>query len=82
MTESVMVAFIGAISTIIGVILTNRSMLARQSIQLEKEIAVYQARTDEKIAELTREVREHNEVIKRTYRLEEKVNQLERRPSA
>ena len=80
MNEAVIVALIGAISTIIGVMITNRSMLEKQSAALEKEIAVYQAKTDEKISELVREVREHNEVIKRTYRLEEKVNQLEKRP--
>lgn len=79
--DAVLVALIGAVSTVIGVVLTNRSMLEKQAIALEKEIAVYQAKTDERIDELVREVREHNEVVKRTYRLEEKVAQLEKRPS-
>lgn len=80
-SDAVIVAIIGAISTVIGVIITNRNMLEKQAAMLEKEIAVYQAKTDERITELTREVREHNEVVKRTYRLEEKVAQLEKRPN-
>ena len=82
MSEAVIVALIGAISTVIGVIITNRSMLQQQADKIDKELSVYQARTDERIAELTREVREHNNVIKRTYVLEEKIKELQRtRPS-
>jgi len=82
MSEAVIVALIGAISTVIGVIITNRSMLQQQADKIDKELSVYQTRTDERIAELTREVREHNSVIKRTYVLEEQVKELQRtRPS-
>lgn len=82
MSEAVIVALIGAISTVIGVIITNRSMLQQQADKIDKELSVYQTRTDERIAELTREVREHNSVIKRTYVLEEQIKELQRtRPS-
>ena len=82
MSESIIVALIGAVATIIGVMITNRSMLQKQADKIDKELSVYQARTDERIAELTREVREHNNVIKRTYVLEEQIKELQRtRPS-
>lgn len=79
MSESVIVALIGAIATVIGVIFTNRSMMAQQAAQLDKELAVYQAKTNERIDELCREVREHNQVIKRTYVLEEQIKESDRR---
>lgn len=79
MTDGVLIALIGAVSTVIGVILTNKSMLEKQAISIDKELAVYQARTNERIDELAREVREHNQVIRRVYSLEEKMNESERR---
>lgn len=79
MSDAIIVAVIGAISTVIGVILTNKSMLEKQAISIDKELAVYQARTNERIDELVREVREHNQVIRRVYSLEEKMNESERR---
>lgn len=82
MNESIVVALIGAVATIIGVMITNRSMLQKQADKIDKDLSVYQAKTDERIAELTREVREHNNVIKRTYVLEEQIKELQRtRPS-
>ena len=38
---------------------------------IDKAIAVYTARTDARIDELTRHVEKHNSVIDRTYKLEE-----------
>lgn len=88
MDDAVIVALIGAISTIIGVVLSNRSMMQKQQAIMEKELAVYQAKTNERIDELTREVREHNGVIKRMYSAEthitdidRRISELERRPS-
>ena len=45
----------------------------------DKAIAVYAAKTDAAIVELTREVREHNNFARRVPVLEEKVNSLEKR---
>ena len=42
MSEAVIVALIGAISTVIGVIITNRSMLQQQADKIDKELSVYQ----------------------------------------
>ncbi len=77
--EAVAVALIGAVSTVIGVMITNRSMLEKQAVTLERDFAVYQAKTNERIDELVREVREHNEVIKRVYVAEEQIKELQRK---
>ena len=79
MNDAIVVALIGAAATIFGVIITNRSMLQQQAAALEKALAVHEARTNERIDELTREVREHNNYVHRVPVLEEKVAQLERR---
>lgn len=79
MNEAIVVALIGAVSTVLGVIISNRSMLEKQAAALDKALAVHEARTNERIDELTREVREHNNYVHRVPVLEEKVNQLERR---
>ena len=78
-SEAVIVALIGAISTVIGVILTNRSMLEKQAIQMDKQLAVHEARTNERLDELTREVREHNDFAKKVPVIQEQVNTIIRR---
>ena len=75
-SEAVIVALIGAISTVIGVILTNRSMLEKQAIQMDKQLAVHEARTNERLDELTREVREHNDFAKKVPVIQEQVNTI------
>ena len=37
MSDSIIVALIGALATIVGVMITNRSMLQKQADQLEKQ---------------------------------------------
>lgn len=70
MNDEVLIAILGAIASIIGVILTNRAMLQRQSAQLDKDLSVFQARMTERVDELTREVRAHNELVARMYSAE------------
>lgn len=82
MSDAVIVAIISAAATLLGVIVSNRNMLEKQAANIDRELAVYQARTNERIDELTREVRAHNEVIKRMYVVEEKVTQLERQKAS
>lgn len=79
MNDAIIVALITAGATLIGVIISNRGMLEKQAANIDRELGIYQARTNERIDELTREVREHNEVIKRTYAVEEQIKQLARR---
>lgn len=78
-SEAVIVAIIGAISTVIGVILTNRSMLEKQAIQMDKQLAVHEARTNERLDELTREVREHNSFAQKVPVLSEQVTAISKR---
>lgn len=70
MSDAVIVAVIGAIATVLGVILTNRSMMQKQSDQIDRDLAVFRAQMTERVDELTREVREHNKVLTRVYTLE------------
>lgn len=63
--ESVIVAIITSIFTLIGVIITSKANANEISKDMEVKLAVHQAVTDEKISELTREVREHNGFAKR-----------------
>lgn len=55
------VAAIGAIATIVGVIISNN----KNNAKMQSKIETAQAVTDCKIDELTREVREHNNFAKR-----------------
>lgn len=92
MSPDVIVAVIGAVGLIGAQIViaksNNKSVLQKieeQSKLADKELDAklekWQAVTDTKIDELTREVREHNNFAKRVPVLEEKVANLERKAS-
>ncbi len=61
--------------TLMGVIITN----GRANRDIERKIAVAQAVTDTKLAELTREVREHNRLAKRVPVMEEQMRAVSHR---
>lgn len=61
--------------TLMGVIITNN----RVNRDIEQKIAVAQAITDTKLAELTREVREHNLLAKRVPVVEEQMKAVNHR---
>lgn len=63
--EAIIVAVITGIFTLVGVIITSKANANKISKDIEVKLAVHQAVTDEKISELTREVREHNNFAKR-----------------
>lgn len=80
MSEAVLVTLIGSGLSLIGVVFTNYQSNKKIEITLDKKQAV----TDEKITELTREVREHNNFAKRMpvvelqiKNIEEKIKKLE-----
>ena len=73
MSEALMVALIPSILSLVGVILTVRA----GNLKIMNEMKMQQAVQDEKIAELTREVRMHNEFAIRIPVLEEKIRQFE-----
>jgi hypothetical protein len=81
---TVAVALISAVSsitvgvlTLMGVVITN----SRVNRDIEQKIAVAQAITDTKLAELTREVREHNQFAKRVPVVEEQMKVVNHRIS-
>ena len=61
--------------TLLGVIVTNN----RTNRDIEQKITVAQAVTDTKLAELTREVREHNQMVKRVPVVEEQMKVVNHR---
>ena len=62
---------------LIGVIITNN----RSNSKMQSEMKTAQAVTDEKINELTREVREHNNFARRTPVIEEQIKVINHRLS-
>ena len=75
MTEAIIVALITAGGTIIGVLLSNRAT----QIKTQQGFKVAQAVTDEKLEELTREVREHNGFARRLPVVEEQIKVINHR---
>lgn len=69
MSEAIMVALITGGLSLIGVVITNMANSRRMEHQLE----ISQAVTDNKIEELTREVREHNNFARRVPVIEEQI---------
>lgn len=71
--ETIIAAAISGGLALAGVVIT--SMTSNQKI--ERQLEIHQAVTDQKIEELTREVREHNNFAKRMPALEEKINGID-----
>lgn len=79
MSDAVIVALISATVTLLGVIINNRMTQQRLVSEIDKQLSVYQARTDERLDELTRETREHNNFARRLPVVEAQMNELTRR---
>lgn len=79
MSDAVLVALISATVTLLGVIINNRMTQQRLVSEIDKQLSVYQARTDERIDELTREVRDHNNFARRMPVMEAQMSELTRR---
>ena len=75
MTESIIVAIITGGLALIGTVVT----VSASSRKTEHHIKTHQAVTDEKITELTREVREHNNFARRMPVVEEQIKVLNHR---
>jgi len=73
MTESIIVAVITGILSLIGVIVSNIAAHSKTMAAVEKAQAV----TDERIETLTREVRAHNGLVERTFKLESDTKLLD-----
>jgi polyhydroxyalkanoate synthesis regulator phasin len=77
MSEGVLIALITSVGTFLGVIISNFSSNKKLVNDIKLEITSYHASTDEKIKELTREVREHNNFAKRMPVVEKGIENLE-----
>ncbi|MBP3463781.1 MAG: hypothetical protein J6K45_04800 [Clostridia bacterium] len=73
--ESIIVAIITGGLSLIGVIISNMS----SNKKIENTLSTRQAVTDEKISELTREVRLHNNFAQRVPVLEEQIKVVNHR---
>lgn len=75
MTEAIIVALITGGLSLLGVILTNNKSNREMDHKLDKS----QALTNQKLEELTREVREHNNFARRMPVVEEKIKVMNHR---
>ena len=75
MLESIVVAVITGTFSLLAVIAENRRTLAKTQAEFDKTLAVMK----EKMTELTREVREHNNFARRMPVVEEQIKQLNNR---
>ena len=81
MSEAIVVALItgglALVGAVVTTVITSNTMLKKT----ETKIQISQAVTDEKITELTREVREHNNFAKRVPVVEEQIKVINHRIS-
>lgn len=79
MSEAIIVAIITGGLALIGTLVATKRSNSATMDKVMNEMKTAQAVTDTLIAELTREVREHNNFAKRVPVLEEKVNAVNKR---
>lgn len=77
MSEGVLIALITSVGTFLGVVISNLTSNKKLVNDIKLEITSYHASTDEKIKELTREVREHNNFAKRMPVVENDIKHIE-----
>ena len=72
--DSIIVAIITGGLSLVGVIFTNMTSNRKIERQLEVSMAV----TNTRLEDLTKQVEKHNQVIERTYKLEQAVEDIQR----
>lgn len=84
MNDTIIVALVSLVGTIITVWAANRHTLAEldkkselSDAKIDAKLDRHQAVTDTKIDELTRKVEKHNNMIERTYQLEGRMTEVE-----
>lgn len=84
MSDTVIVAIVSLLGTVITVWAANKHTLAEldkkselSDAKLDAKLERHQAVTDTKIDELTRKVEKHNNMIERTYKLEGRMDEAE-----
>jgi len=79
--ETVLPALITGGLTFAGVLVSNFNSNKKLVSDVKLEFAKYKASTDEKISELTREVREHNNFAQRMPVVENEIKHIEEKMS-
>ena len=84
MSETIIVAAVSLLGTIITVWAANKRTLSEldkkselSDAKLDAKLERHQAVTDTKLDELTRKVEKHNNMIERTYQLEGRMTEVE-----
>lgn len=84
MSDTIIVALVSLVGTIITVWAANRHTLAEldkksevSDAKIDAKLDKFQAVTDTKIDELARKVEKHNNMIERTYQLEGRMTEVE-----
>ena len=84
MSDTVIVALVSLIGTVVTVWAANKRTLAEldkkselSDAKIDAKLERHQAVTDTKIDELTRKVEKHNSMIERTYQLEGRMTEVE-----
>lgn len=84
MSETIIVAALSLLGTVITVWAANKHTLAEldkkselSDAKIDAKLERHQAVTDTKLDELTRQVEKHNSMIERTYKLEGRMNEAE-----
>lgn len=73
--ESIIVAIITGALSLVGVIITNMN----SNRKIERQLEVSMAITNTKLEDLTKQVEKHNQVIERTFKLEQAVIDLQKK---
>lgn len=84
MSDTIIVAIISLLGTVVTVWAANRHTLAEldkkselSDAKLDAKLERHQAVTDTKIDELAKKVEKHNNMIERTFQLEGRMNEAE-----
>ena len=75
MDPAIIVSIITGVLSLAGVIITN----VNSNRKIERQLEVSMAITNTKLEDLTKQVEMHNQVIERTYKLEQAVEDLQKR---
>ena len=75
MDSAIVVSIVSGALSLIGIIITNVSSNRKIEHQLEVSMAV----TDTKLEDLTKQVEKHNQIVERTFKLEQAFEDLKQR---
>lgn len=77
MSEGILIALITGGFMLVSNLVTNLFGSKKTTSEIRQDLSIYQAVTNEKITELAREVREHNDFAKRMPLVEKGLENIE-----